>query len=130
MHTYLRLLGYVRPYWSHLTGSIICILCYTIFSSASLISILPFLEVIFYGGEQAQTSSATPATPMPSWSSPAFSKLTDSTKQKLYNFVLGEGKSQALLRLCALIIVLMVCKNFFDYLQSIMMAHVEQGVIK
>jgi subfamily B ATP-binding cassette protein MsbA len=130
MRTYLRLLRYVRPFWAYLTGSIICILFYTVFSSASLISILPFLEVIFYGGEQTQTSPAAPATPMPSWSSPTFAKLTASTKQKLYDFVLGQGKSQALLRLCALIIVLMVFKNIFDYLQSMMMAHVEQGVIR
>ena len=63
MRTYLRLLGYVRPYWAYLTGSILCILCYTIFSSASLISILPFLEVIFNGGEQTHPSQAAPASP-------------------------------------------------------------------
>ncbi len=132
MQTYLRLLRYVRPYWAHLTGSIICILFYTLFSSASLISILPFLEVIFYGSEQAQAGQVTaaPATPIPSWSSPAFSRLTASTKQKLYDFVLGQGKSQALLRLCTLIVVLMLCKNLFDYGQAVLMARVEQGVIK
>ncbi len=132
MRTYLRLLRYARPYWAYLTGSTLCILFYTIFSSASLISILPFLEVVFYSGEQTQTSQVSPApTPgMPAWSSPTFSKLTASAKQKLYDFVLGQGKNQALLRLCALIIVLMVCKNLFDYFQAILMAHVEQGVIK
>lgn len=133
MRTYLRLLRYVRPYGAYLAGSIICILFYTAFSSASLVSILPFLEVIFYSGAQTpgpQVTSAPAAAPMPSWSSPAFAKLTAAAKQKLYDFVLGQGKNRALLRLCALIILLMVCKNLFDYLQSILMAHVEQGVIK
>ena len=95
MQTYLRILRYVRPYWAYLTGSIVCIVFYTVFSSASLISILPFLEVIFYGGEQVQTSTTTTA-PAPSWSSPTYAKFTASARQKLYDIVLGEGKTRAL----------------------------------
>ncbi len=126
MPTYLRIIRYVRPYWAALTGSLLCIFFYTIFSSISLISILPFLDVIFYG---TQTSKAS-AAPVPSPElTPTVSRVSEQIKQKIYGFVLGEGQRGALLRLCALIVILILCKNIFDYLQAYLMAHVEQGVI-
>ncbi len=126
MPTYLRILRYVRPYGATLTGSLICIFFYTLFSSASLVSILPFLDVIFYGAEAGQVSEAPPtSTELP----PAVSNARERIKQTLYGFILGQGQRGALLRLCGLILILILCKNVFDYLQAYLMAHVEQGVI-
>ncbi|NUO79547.1 ABC transporter ATP-binding protein [candidate division KSB1 bacterium] len=126
MPTYLRILRYVRPYWSALTGSLICIFFYTLFSSASLVSILPFLDVIFYGAEVSKADEApATSTELPR----TVANASEQIKQKLYGFVLGQGQRGALLRLCALILILILCKNIFDYLQAYLMAHVEQGVI-
>ena len=47
MTTYLRILSYVRKHWLHLSGSLISIIFFTLFSCASLISIIPFLKEIF-----------------------------------------------------------------------------------
>lgn len=126
MPTYLRIIRYVRPYWAALSGSLICILFYTIFSGASLISILPFLDVIFYGTKIGATTTAPPASPE---LTPPVSRATEQIKEFVYGFVLAEGQRGALLRLCALILVLIFFKNIFDYLQAYLMAHVEQGVI-
>lgn len=126
MPTYLRIIRYVRPYWAALSGSLISILFFTIFSGASLISILPFLDVIFYGTQIGATSAApNTSTEL----SPTVSHVTEQIKQKISGFVLGADQRGALLRLCALILILIFCKNIFDYLQAYLMAHVEQGVI-
>lgn len=124
MPTYLRIISYVRPYWATLSGSLLCIFFYTLFSGASLVSILPFLDVIFYGTEISQTAPDA-AAELP----PTVSGAREQIKHFLYDFILGEGQRGALLRLCALILALIFFKNIFDYLQAYLMAHVEQGVI-
>ena len=48
MHIFLRILKYVKPYTIHLISSLICILFFTLFSSATLVSVIPFLPIIFY----------------------------------------------------------------------------------
>jgi subfamily B ATP-binding cassette protein MsbA len=123
MPTYLRIIRYVRPYWAALSGSLLCIFFYTLFSSASLVSILPFLDVIFYGNEINQSAPAAAELPQ------TVSNAREQIKQVLYGFILGESQRGALLRLCALILALILFKNIFDYLQAYLMAHVEQGVI-
>ncbi len=53
MTLYLRIMKYVRPYWLSLLGSLFCILLFTVFNSASLVTIMPFLETIFVQPDQA-----------------------------------------------------------------------------
>ena len=134
MHTYWRIVRYVKPYWLHLVGSIACIFLFTIFNGASLLSVMPFLRVIFYAEEfEAQRQDAQQA--------PAVSEKT--TKQhdiiersqarlraSVYRWFMSEDRRIALARLCVLIISLILLKNIFDYLQAYSMAYVEQGVIK
>lgn len=130
MRTYLRILGYLRPYRFALAGSMVCILFFTLLSSASLFSILPFLDVVFYGADKTElTSDSAARAPH----LPAAQPLADARQkvmQKFYGLVLGENQKSTLVRLCGLIILLVCGKNLFDYLQAYLMARVEQGVIR
>lgn len=129
MHTYWRILRYVKPYWLHLAGSISCILLFTIFNGASLLSIMPFLRVIF---SVEQTVQSPPAATSEQIKNPQ--DIIESSQAKLrdalYGWLMHDGRRAALARLCWLIISLILLKNIFDYLQAYTMAYVEQGIIK
>ncbi|MCG3155148.1 MAG: putative multidrug export ATP-binding/permease protein [bacterium] len=130
MRIYLRILRYLRPYRFALAGSMVCILFFTLLSSASLFSILPFLDVVFYGADKTELTSGAPPARAPHL--PAAQSLADARQkvmQKFYGLVLGENQKSTLVRLCGLIILLICGKNLFDYLQAYLMARVEQGVI-
>jgi len=126
MKTYRRILRYVKPYWAPLAGSLLCILAFTLLSSASLISIVPFLNTLF---DVAGESAATPRAPAEVSQLPNLEKIT-AFKTKIETWLLAGDRRLALLRMCGVILGLIFFKSLFEYLQAYWMAHVEQGVIK
>ena len=129
MKTFLRILRYLKSYWLHLVGSILCIVLFTIFSSATLISVMPFMHTIFNKG-QSTTSSRVANSPSFGASVPkVFEDSKQALENKLYKFFLGEKKERALFRLCVIITILILLKSIFGYLQAYFMAYVEQGII-
>jgi len=129
MHTYWRILRYVKPYWLHLAGSISCILLFTIFNGASLLSIMPFLRVIF-SVEQVEQSPATATSEQIKNPQDIIESSQAKLRDALYGWLMRDGRRAALARLCGLIVSLILLKNIFDYLQAYTMAYVEQGIIK
>ncbi len=140
MTVYLRILKYIKPYWSYLIASFVAILFFTIFSSATLVSIIPFLRTIFAteqpvavqsGGTTVQSRPETLTSPqrvVPLEST--ISRTRRRLEKKLNEFFIGKDRHKALGRICILILVITFFKNFFGYFQAYMMAHVEQGIMK
>jgi subfamily B ATP-binding cassette protein MsbA len=129
MHTYWRILRYVKPYWLHLAGSISCIVLFTIFNGASLLSIMPFLRVIF-SVEQVEQSPPTESSEKIKNPQSIIESSQAKLRESVYDWLMSDGRRAALARLCGLIISLILLKNIFDYLQAYTMAYVEQGIIK
>jgi len=135
MKIFLRILSYVKPYWSHLTGSILCVFFFVIFNSVSLFSIMPFLSTIFEVNIQSTGGETGSSIETMTESLPAGRLRFDSDiKEKFYDFFLGKDWKQdrwkALHRLSVALVIIFLFKNIFGYFQSYLMAHVEQGVIK
>jgi len=136
MNTYIRILKYLKPYWSRLAGSIICVLLFVMFSSVSLISIMPFLSTIF-ATETEQVSAGSSVTDISSVTEsvvPDAGVKKEVIKKKLYTFFLGQNWKQnrlkALHRICFMLVLVILLKSLFGYLQAYLMAYVEQGVIR
>ncbi len=134
MNTYLRILKFIKPYWSHLVGSIICVFLFVIFSSVSLFSVMPFLSTIF-GMDKKQDAPVQNVLQEVNESVPATAfKDKFELKEKVYTLFLGENwqtnRWQSLHRLCVLMLLVIFFKCIFGYFQSYLMAYVEQGVIK
>ena len=124
MKTYRRILRYVKPYWAPLAGSLLCILAFTFLSSASLISIVPFLNTLFnVAGENA-------AAPQVLQVPHTLGDQITAFKTQIETWLLAGDRRLALLRLCGVILGLIFFKSLFEYLQAYWMAHVEQGIIK
>ncbi len=141
MKIFFRILGYIRPYWARLTGSILCIVLYTLFNGASYMGIMPFLNTIFNAEnssaqvmtmDSAEIESSSDAAP--SMMDKAIPKsLNDKwlfVKGHLYSMFNTPDRHVNLKRVCIFIIILMLFKNIFSYFQSFFMAYVEQGVIR
>jgi subfamily B ATP-binding cassette protein MsbA len=58
MHLFLRLMGYVRPYWRRLVAALVCMALFAVLSTVSLGMILPFMNVLFE--EQTLVTGAAP----------------------------------------------------------------------
>jgi len=140
MHIYLRIIRYVKPYWAHLTGSILCVLFFVVFSSVSLFSIMPFLSTIFGTESVIEEALVLDSSPVPTSTTPSKSPLL-SVKQRFnklktdaYVLFLGSdwkiNKVNALQRLCVMLLIMFMLRAMFGYLQAYFMAYVEQGVIK
>ncbi|MBN2012756.1 ABC transporter ATP-binding protein [candidate division KSB1 bacterium] len=160
MKNYLRLLRYVKPYWTWLVTSIICMILFAIFSSFSIWMIAPFVGTLFssdsgahesvlndipstglsIGGSQTATdTSATAQINNANADSKAahMSKQIDGLKkikvvlkQKMDEYLLGGSKMDALKRICIVFFFLFLAKNIFHYAQAYTMAYVERRVMK
>ncbi len=119
---YLRLLRYVRPYKKFLTGSIISTIFFSLFSGASIYLTIPLLDTLFNQG-----------TPQP-MNLPATSGFLEQLKANVANlfnsFVFGGTKSDALFKICLVIVLSFFLKNVFGYVQAYLMAFVEQGLMR
>ena len=121
MNIYRRLLQYVKRYWVPLSGSIVCVLFFVIFSSISLISIMPFLSTIFNEDAHIRQSDI-PSVESVSPSIPGVSQLDKiDFKEKMYTLFLGkdwqENRLRSLHRVCIILVIIILLKSIFGYFQ-------------
>lgn len=119
---YLRLLRYVKPYKRFLTGSIFSTIFFSLFSGASIYLTIPLLDTLFNQG-MPQPLNVT--------ASSGFLDQLKANAANLFNsFVFGGTKSQALFKICFIIVASFFLKNVFGYVQAYLMAFVEQGLMR
>jgi len=124
MKHFLRILKYILNYKTLVILAILCSLVYASMNAFSVYLIGPFLNKIFVNVETIEKSAAQSV------------EIGDLEKIKLYlnekvDGFLGSGTPRHVLsRLCFLVIIVILLKNIFSYLQGYIMAYVEQGVIR
>jgi len=132
VRTYLRLLGFLRPYGGRLAAAIACMILYAATSALSLGMISPFMQVLFerraapVSTAPAAAVAAAPARPRldlgsvlpPRWRADADRLLLDARPLV------------ALERICVVFLIVFLLKNLSDYLQAFLMVSVEQAAIR
>ncbi len=133
MEIYLRIFRYVKPYWRHIGASLCFTVFFSIFSGLSIYLTIPLLETLFnqeYAeegpriGEETVHESETPKIVG------GFQSLRERISVWFAAVIFTGDQFDALFRICILIITVFFLKNLFGFLQSYMLAYVEQGVIK
>src|SRR5262245_53238997 len=130
MRTYLRLLGYLRPYRARLVGAIVFMVIYAITTTASLGLVSPFMRVLF-----ERPGAGAPAPP-PASAPPAAAHATDPfrwpsfLRQAMDRAIVQARPLVALERICLFLLMVLFLKNLADYLQSAWMMRVEQAAIR
>jgi len=128
--TYFRLLTYIKPYWKHLTLSIICTILYALLNGLSVYLSIPLLDSLFQeSGEKTEVLSTVPKANTDFL--PDFLKdIVDSVTYQFNSFLFSGNQLDTLYRICIIVMFAFLLKNLFGYLQSYFLAYVEQGVMK
>ena len=120
MKNYIRLLRYVGAYKGYVVMNIVCNMLSVVFSLFSLTMVAPFLNVLF-----SQTSNYE-KIPLRF----SIKSLYGNFNFFLSNFIVENGKLEALFLISILVISLFFFKNLFRYLGMFFLAPVRNGVIR
>ena len=125
MKTYLRLLGFLRPYRTRLLLALLCMVLYALMSAVSLGMVAPFMRILFErsGAVSTGISAIAPGGDrLAGWPAPLRTWIEGA--------LLDARPLVALERVCVLILVALALKNLADYLQAYLMVSVEQAGIR
>ena len=120
MRFFLKILKYIKPYYSYVVLNIFSNIFSVVFSLFSLTMVIPFLGILF--GTQEKVLQASPLT---------FS--ADSIKENFYFFITKTveeaGKVEALMMICILVLSMFFLKNLFRYLALYFLTPIRNGII-
>lgn len=123
LKVFIRVLKYVKPYWRQLSLSVFFTILFSIFSGVSIYLAIPLLETLF---SQDYISALNRLG-----SSGGFlGNLKQEFFGFLFRYVFSGTHSEALIKICIVIIIAFFLKNLSGYLQAYFMAYVEQGLVK
>lgn len=130
---YRRLVRFLKPYWKHATVSMVSMTLFALLSGAMIWMIGPLAGTLFgLGGKSvmtAQTPDSANQTGTPELLKP-YSGLKAKLKAPFERFFHHPDKLTVLERLCIAVLLIVVLKSLFFYLQGYLMAYVQQSVIR
>lgn len=121
MTSFWRLLSFLRKYRVNVALSIASNILMAIFNVASIPLLIPLLDIIFQKNAQA--------LPEPVWSWSAVG-LKDQLNYQISHLIQVHGQEAALIRICAVILLVFFCKNLFNYLAMFFMAPARNGIVR
>ena len=131
MKTYFRILKFVKPYWRHLTLSLIFTVLFALLNGVSVYLTIPLLDTLFQESikkeavEQASTVEKASSI-LPDW----IVNIGDDISKTFNAFVFSGNKTEALMKICFMVLFAFFFKNIFSYLQAYFMSYVEYGAMK
>ncbi len=121
MKKFYRVLAYIKPYWGFAGLNVFFNILTVVFSLFSFALLIPFLNLLF-GINELVTEK------------PAFGLSTDAFLNHLNyyisNIIINQGKIQALVYICAIILGAFFLRNFARFMAMYFMANVRIGAVK
>lgn len=121
----LKLIPYTKPYKSHIVWNVIYNILYALFSTISMITMFPLLEVLFKNDEKKEI-----VEPVYTGVLNIGSYGKDYMFYKMSQFNLDHGPQFSLLIVISLVIFTFLLKNLFNYLASYHIMHLRNGVLR
>ncbi len=119
-----KILRFALPYKKYGILNIVCNIFYALFSTLSMIALIPMVNVLFDKSQQVDVK--------PIWT--GIKELKDYASNSFYYFLtqkLGTiGQENMLLYIVALIVALFLLKNLFGYLSLYFITFLRNGVLK
>jgi len=121
MKKFYRVLAYIKPYWGFAGLNVMFNILTVVFSLFSFALLIPFLNLLF-GINKLVTSK-------PEF---GFSKdaLLDNLNYFISNVIIHQGKVQALVYICVVILIAFFLRNFARFFAMYFMANVRIGAVK
>ena len=120
----IKLLPYTKPYKSHIVWNVIYNILYALFSTLSMVTMFPLLEVLF------KKNTAIIKEPVYLGIQNISSYGKDLLFYTISNLNQNHGPQYALLLTVTLVIVTFLFKNLFNYLASYHIMHLKNGVLR
>ncbi len=121
MSSFWRLLSFLHKYRANVALSIFSNLLMAVFNVASIPLLIPLLDIIFQKNVQA--------LPEPVWSWTA-DGLRGQLNYQISHLIQTQGQEAALIRICAVILLVFLGKNLFNYLAMFFMAPARNGIVR
>lgn len=121
----IKLLPYTKPYKSHIIWNVIYNILYALFSTISMITMFPLLEVLFKKEENAILKE-----PIYTGIMNIGSYGKDFLFYKISQLNLEHGPQYSLILAIVLVIITFLLKNIFNYLASYHIMHLKNGVLR
>ncbi len=121
-----RLFRYYAPYKKLLALAVMCNLLMSLFMVVSIPVLQPFLQILFSPGELSGGSVAV----LPAPKSDALHGLEQKINGFFAALIQQHGREQALLIVCAFLVLTFFGKNLFRYLSLFFLAPVRNGIVR
>lgn len=123
MNYFKKILYFAKPYKQYAVLNIIFNVLYAVFSTLSFIALIPVIQILF--GETQELNTA------PVWEGIAGIKdyVTDYFNYQV-TLRVNENQTNALVFICAIVVVLFFLKNLFGYLAAFFLTFLRNGVLK
>lgn len=119
-----KLIPYTKPYQSHIVWNVVFNILYALFSTLSMITMFPLLEVLF------KKSTAVIKAPIYTGIQDIGQYGKDWLFFTISDLNQKQGPQFALLMAVVLVIVTFLLKNLFNYLASYHITHLKNGVLR
>lgn len=121
MKKFYRVLSYIKPYYGYAGLNIFFNVLTVVFSLFSFTLLVPFLNLLF--GQEELVS----AKPVLEFNTKSFLNYLN---YEISQVIISEGKVQALIYICAVILVAFFLRNFARFMAMYYMANVRIGALK
>ena len=119
-----KLFPFTKPYQSHITWNVIYNILYALFSTISMLTLFPVLQVLFGKTEKVF------APPVYTGIGDIKEYVINYMNYKISSLSAGESTEIVLLFVVAMVITTFFIKNLFNYLASYHIMHLKNGVLK
>ncbi|WP_278035204.1 ABC transporter ATP-binding protein [Flavobacterium nitratireducens] len=120
----IKLIPYTKPYKSNIVWNIIYNILYALFSTISMLTLFPVLEVLF------GKNKAVYKEPVYKGIGNIKDYVTELLYYRISEFTKENSIQYALLFVVGLVIITFLFKNLFNYLASYHIMHLKNGVLK
>ncbi len=126
--TYMRLLGYLMPWWKKVVILFICTTVFATLSGVSLTLIPPFLNIVFSTDpapveEREDGDHGSPLIP------DEIETRIDGLKQQAAALIYEGTPTERLARFCVIFFLLSFIKNVFGYIGTFLTIYLEQKIL-
>lgn len=127
MRKFFGVLRYVNGYWNYGILNIVFNILSVIFSLFSIAMLFPFLQVLLLGNDASLQAAIQKGVPSFTFTA---SNLTDIVNYYLSKVIVEQGKLNALVLICLLVVITTFLKNVFRYFGMFFIAPIRNGVVR
>ncbi|MCK4550173.1 MAG: hypothetical protein KAU49_08375, partial [Candidatus Krumholzibacteria bacterium] len=129
LRTYMRLLGYLKPWWKRVMILFICTTIFATLSGVSLTLIPPFLNIVF-STEPAQVEEREEGDHGSLLIPDAIESRIDILQKQATAIIYEGTPTERLARFCVIFFLLSFIKNVFGYFGTYLTIYLEQQILK